>query len=127
MNLRSATLIATALMLSGCSSNTFVLRTPDPAPRTVSHSAKSLGIPPGQLPPPGMCRIWYPGRPPGHQPRSASCASLERRVPAGAWLISRERGAPGRVRVTVYDDKRPGKLISVRIYSATDGRLIDED
>jgi len=25
-------------------------------------------IPPGHMPPPGKCRIWYPNRPPGQQP-----------------------------------------------------------
>ncbi len=44
-------------------------------------------IPPGHMPPPGKCRIWYPGRPPGHQPPAGNCEVLEGQVPPGAWLI----------------------------------------
>lgn len=44
-------------------------------------------IPPGHLPPPGECRIWYEGRPPGQQPPPGDCHTLERQVPNGAWLI----------------------------------------
>lgn len=35
---------------------------------------KSGKIPPGHLPPPGLCRVWYDGVPPGHQPPATSCA-----------------------------------------------------
>ena len=36
------------------------------------------GIPPGHLPPDGLCRVWYDGVPPGHQPRPTSCDEAER-------------------------------------------------
>ncbi|MBZ0169118.1 hypothetical protein MELA_00164 [Candidatus Methylomirabilis lanthanidiphila] len=49
-------------------------------------------IPEGHLPPPGMCRIWYPDRPPGQQPPPRPCHELEGRMLPGAWLI---RGNPG--------------------------------
>jgi hypothetical protein len=29
--------------------------------------------PRGHAPPPGECRLWYPGRPPGHQPPPFRC------------------------------------------------------
>lgn len=38
----------------------------------------SQGIPPGQMPRPGECRVWYDGRPPGQQPRSMNCRDAER-------------------------------------------------
>lgn len=44
-------------------------------------------IPPGHMPPPGKCRIWYPDLPPGQQPPPGDCRELERHVPPGAWLI----------------------------------------
>lgn len=44
-------------------------------------------IPRGHRPPPGLCRIWFPGRPPGKQPRPGDCHALRQRLPAGAWLI----------------------------------------
>ena len=34
-------------------------------------------MPPGFLPPPGECRVWYDGRPPGHQARATSCREAE--------------------------------------------------
>jgi hypothetical protein len=44
------------------------------------------GIPPGQMPPPGQCRVWYEGRPPGQQPRPTNCDDAER-------IASRNRNA----------------------------------
>lgn len=44
-------------------------------------------IPRGHWPPPGKCRIWFPGRPPGHQPAPGSCKKLRHRVPSGAYLM----------------------------------------
>jgi hypothetical protein len=35
------------------------------------------GIPPGQLPPPGQCRVWFDNRPAGRQPRPTSCREAE--------------------------------------------------
>jgi len=128
MQLRSIALAAAMLLLLGCSSSTFVVSNTEPAPHQVAHAtkaqtAKNLGIPPGHLPAPGKCRIWYPGKPPGHQPRAGSCATLARQVPPGAWLITRDKGSPGRVRVTAYETP---ELVSVRIYSVSSGQLIDD-
>ena len=35
-------------------------------------------IPPGHLPPPGECRVWYDDRPAGQQPPPTSCREAER-------------------------------------------------
>lgn len=51
------------------------------------YKSKLPEIPPGHMPPPGKCRIWYPDRPPGQQPPPGDCRELERHVPPGAWLI----------------------------------------
>lgn len=51
------------------------------------HERRIERIPRGHRPPPGLCRIWFPGRPPGKQPPSGDCRTLQRRLPAGAWLI----------------------------------------
>lgn len=44
------------------------------------------GVPPGHLPPAGLCRVWYDGVPPGRQPRPTSCYEAER-------IASRDRSA----------------------------------
>lgn len=34
---------------------------------------RSQNVPPGHLPPPGKCRVWFDSRPPGQQPAPTSC------------------------------------------------------
>ncbi|WP_341502467.1 hypothetical protein [Gallaecimonas sp. GXIMD4217] len=74
-----------ALMLAGCEINTRGHRgvPQDPHPR----AGPGLKIPPGQLPPPGLCRIWFPGRPPGQQPPPGDCHRLRLELPPGAILL----------------------------------------
>ena len=55
---------------------------------------RNQGVPPGQMPPSGMCRVWYDNLPPGRQPRATSCDQAER-------LASRDRNA----RVIYGDDQ----------------------
>lgn len=50
-------------------------------------SAEKVHIPPGHLPPPGACRIWFPDRPPGQQPPPGPCHALRHLVPWGAVLV----------------------------------------
>jgi hypothetical protein len=57
------------------------------------NARNAQGIPPGQLPPAGMCRVWYDGMPPGRQPRPTDCNDAER-------IASRDRNA----RVIYGDD-----------------------
>jgi hypothetical protein len=49
--------------------------------------ARTLGVPRGHYPPPGECRVWYPGREPGQQPPPARCERLVGRVPLGAFIL----------------------------------------
>jgi hypothetical protein len=44
------------------------------------------GIPPGQMPAPGQCRVWYDGVPPGRQPSATDCRTAER-------IAARDRNA----------------------------------
>src|SRR5215203_3701221 len=44
-------------------------------------------IPPGLMPPPGMCRIWLDGVPAGQQPAPTDCASAVRNRPGNARVI----------------------------------------
>jgi hypothetical protein len=83
-------------------------------------------IPPGHLPPPGQCRIWFPGDPPGQQPPPGSCADLEWRVPLGAWLIYGPSERYDDFVVSVYDRQLPNVVISIRYYDAKTGRFLSE-
>lgn len=72
-----------ALSLSACSTSVYA-----GAPRSEGRRAEGrCSVPPGHLPPPGQCRIWYPGRPPGQQPPPGDCRELRHQVPSGACLI----------------------------------------
>ncbi|HEX6316587.1 MAG TPA: hypothetical protein VFZ73_17065 [Gemmatimonadaceae bacterium] len=50
---------------------------------------RTIRVPRGHYPPPGACRVWYAGRPPGRQPRPVSCERLYGRVPYGAFILYR--------------------------------------
>ncbi len=54
--------------------------------QTRQEVARSQGVPPGQLPPPGQCRVWYENRPNGRQPAATSCRNAES-------IAARERNA----------------------------------
>ncbi len=59
-------------------------------------------VPPGHMPRPGYCRLWYSGVPPGRQPRAEPCHYLfgMRYLPPGAVII----GSPAHD--VVYGDDR---------------------
>lgn len=40
-------------------------------------------VPPGHLPPAGLCRVWYDGVPPGRQPAPTHCDAAERQAARG--------------------------------------------
>ena len=43
-----------------------------------TRASSQTRVPPGHLPPRGMCRVWIDGVPPGRQPAPTSCAQAER-------------------------------------------------
>ncbi len=62
----------------------------------LSAQNRSFKIPPGQLPPAGMCRVWIDGVPPGRQPPVTSCAVAEANRVANSRVIYGDRTAfPG--------------------------------
>src|SRR3954451_16353581 len=46
-----------------------------------------LAVAPEQLPPPGECRLWRPGRPVREQARAGSCTGIEPAAPPGSWVL----------------------------------------
>ncbi len=72
--------------LSGCASVSIAAGWPYGHPVEYEDEAY-VQAPPGHLPPPGECRIWYRGTPPGQQPPPGPCPALERQVPPGAVLV----------------------------------------
>lgn len=55
--------------------------------RRTAHHHRSCAVPPGHLPPPGECRVWYPDLPPGQQPPPGDCGELQHHLPPGACLV----------------------------------------
>ena len=49
------------------------------------------GVPPGQRPSAGMCRIWIDGLPRGQQPAPTDCATAAARVPYNGRIIYGDR------------------------------------
>jgi len=70
----------------------------------------SQGIPPGQMPRAGECRVWIDGLPPGRQPAPTNCDQAER-------VASRNRNA----RVIYGDDAFANRNGDWRYRDRTDG------
>lgn len=86
---------------------------PTPAPESGERrgelSLQALEIPNGHMPPPGSCRIWYPGRPAGQQPPPFKCGAGRLNIPLGTFLVQRLDGKF--VQVDEYDSRRPDYVV----------------
>jgi len=82
----------------------------------------SDSVPPGQYPPAGMCRLWYSGRPPGHQPRAVRCGQLVGRVPMGAMVLYNGKAWDTRRNWRAEESRNPGSVPAVvlRIMNSVD-------
>ena len=115
--------LAAAAALSACSGPN---RYSQPEPRLTKApvGAETLAIPPGQLPPPGECRLWFPGRPPGRQPKARACSEVESAAPAGAWVLYRPSQDRRVVHVRYLDERRDGVVVWIRVFDASSGAFI---
>ncbi|HEX2449821.1 MAG TPA: hypothetical protein VHJ69_01700 [Gemmatimonadales bacterium] len=140
---RTLPALLVAAALTGCSGKSIYQPEPKPEPSESKKStAATLGIPPGHLPPAGQCRVWMPGKPPGHQAKARGCANIEAFAPAGSWIVygpvdsdagpgkgkGKAKGHDKRlVRVRVVDDRRAGVIVWVRVFDAASGVLVSEE
>jgi len=128
--MRLATMVAAAMAILAAAACKPVLSRPpaqpEPAPRRGPSTAATLGIPPGHLPSPGLCRVWVPGKPPGHQAKARSCSNIERSAPAGSWIVERPGKDKKVVHVRVVDERRPGVVVRLRVYEIKGGKLVRE-
>jgi hypothetical protein len=67
------------------------------SPQTRQEIARAQGVPPGQLPPANLCRVWYDNRSNGRQPAATNCRQAE-------VIASRDRNARVIYGESVYYD-----------------------
>jgi hypothetical protein len=87
-------------------------------------TAATLGVPPGHLPPPGRCRVWIPGTPPGKQPKVTTCSGIEASAPAGSMILYRPTADRKRVEARYVDRARAGLVVRVVVFDVETGRVI---
>lgn len=136
---RKLAVLPLLLALSACATRV-VVHSPTPGPEPVHHSSSappapahpvqgpvaSLGVPPGHFPPPGQCRIWVQGVPPGKQADCVPCNSIDGKIPVGALVLYRPSKESGALQVMEYDEQSPGMIVSVQWYDAQDGRHLPD-
>lgn len=80
-------------------------------------SYRALGIPKGHLPPPGKCKIWQPGAPPGQQGSPMDKEMAFRQVPPGYWVIERPGNDEDLIYIHQMHEHRRRVVIEVEIYT----------
>ncbi|MBI3981633.1 MAG: hypothetical protein HY337_01895 [Gemmatimonadetes bacterium] len=115
---RTLALAIVGVGLVACARRVVIVESPAQPRAQGQSTAVTLGVPPGQLPPEGMCRIWIPGRPPGRQAQARSCDGIVAVAPAGAIILYRPGEDRRIIRVRYIDDRRAGVVIRIRIFDA---------
>lgn len=130
--MRTSVLFGCLTTLVSASACAPVIRSaPAPAARVIvvsdDEDRSRLRVPPGHYPPVGQCRVWFPGRPPGHQPKPAACSRVERVAPAGSWILFRPANDRKVVHARVVDPRRDGVVVVVRVYDADKGTYLGQE
>ena len=88
----------------------------------------STNYPPGFRPPPGMCRVWVRGVPPGQQPGVTDCATARASASANATVLYGDRnddpsyrGRTGTYTRTAYDSY--GNRVTQTVRRNADGSI----
>jgi hypothetical protein len=97
---------------------------PEPAASRGPSTAATLKIPPGHLPPPGQCRVWVQGLPPGKQPKARGCSGIEDTAPPSSWVVYRPGKDKKVVHVREMDSRRVGIVVRVTVYDVQSGSVI---
>ena len=81
-------------------------------PRAGTAGPRELaGVPRGQYPPPGECRVWYPNRPAGQQPPPTSCDRLAGvRLEPGEFILHGDQAYDADYNWREEDRRRPGTV-----------------
>ncbi|MFP8967882.1 hypothetical protein ACKC9G_14985 [Pokkaliibacter sp. CJK22405] len=81
------------------------------------HGYTKLDIPKSAYPPPGQCRVWYPGRAESKQPGFSNCNA---KVPAGAWMM-RHPSNNSDITISVYGQSG---ISAQGVFSLDNGTLL---
>jgi hypothetical protein len=81
-------------------------------PPVVVVEPRRVHIPPGHYPPPGYCRLWHSGRPPGQQPKPFPCHKPVA-VPAGSFILYNGVAWDGDYDWRAHSKRQPGSVPSV--------------
>jgi hypothetical protein len=120
---RALAAVAALAALGGCS-HASLYDQPQPRVTKAPPAVATLNVPPGQLPKPGLCRLWFPDRPPGRQPKARPCAEVESGAPAGTWVLYRPSQDRAVVHVRYLDDRRAGVVVWIRVFDASSGAFV---
>lgn len=114
-----------ALAATACKRTVLVSSGPAPKSATVAPAAKGkaaekrraprkLTVPPGHYPPPGQCRLWYPGRPPGQQPKPVKCSQLRGKAAGtGAFILYNDTAWDGDYDWSEQEKEKKGSVPKV--------------
>lgn len=95
-----------------------------PGSGTIQSQRGTSRVPPGHLPPRGMCRVWIDGVPPGQQPPVTDCATAQRNRVANSRVIhGSQESFPGRGRGKF--DRSSNVDCTFRDAVVVSGRVID--
>ena len=92
-----------------------------PSPPGRPDSAATLDVPPGHLPPAGLCRVWIEGVPPGGQPDAQSCDGIFLTAPAGSRVLERPEDRPDVIVVRYVHPEHAGRVVTVREFEVKQG------